>query len=82
MALFLEKMGVKNFKISSDSHVWNAVYIDGSWYHLDLTWDDPVTTNNTNVLQHEFFLLNTNQLHSKEKDEHAFDKNVYLEFAN
>lgn len=82
MALFLEKMGVKNFKISSDSHVWNAVYIDGSWYHLDLTWDDPVTTNNTNVLQHEFFLLNTNQLHSKEKEEHSFDKNIYLEFAN
>lgn len=82
MALFLEKMGVKNFKISSDSHVWNAVYIDGKWYHLDLTWDDPVTTNNTNVLQHEFFLLNTNQLHSKEKEEHSFDKNIYLEFAN
>ena len=80
MALFLEKLGVKNFKISSESHVWNALYIDGKWYHLDLTWDDPVTSNNTDVLQHDYFMLNTDELHSKELKEHLFDKNIYLEF--
>lgn len=80
MALFLEKLGVKNFKISSESHVWNALYIDGKWYHLDLTWDDPVTSNNIDVLQHDYFMLNTDELHSKELKEHLFDKNIYLEF--
>lgn len=80
MALFLEKLGVTNYKISSDTHVWNAVNIDGRWYHLDLTWDDPVTSNNTNVLQHDYFIVNTPTLLSKELKEHNFDSNFYLEF--
>ena len=25
----------------SGSHMWNAVYVDGSWYGVDVTWDDP-----------------------------------------
>jgi len=24
------------------AHSWNQVKIDGRWYHLDVTWDDPV----------------------------------------
>ena len=24
------------------NHVWNAVNIEGNWYHVDVTWDDPV----------------------------------------
>jgi len=23
-------------------HCWNMIYLCGSWYHLDVTWDDPV----------------------------------------
>ena len=23
-------------------HEWNLVQIDGSWYHADITWDDPI----------------------------------------
>ncbi|ADL50967.1 Ig-like domain-containing protein [Clostridium cellulovorans] len=24
------------------AHAWNLVYLEGAWYHLDSTWDDPV----------------------------------------
>ena len=24
------------------SHAWNMVKIDGTWYHIDTTWDDPI----------------------------------------
>ena len=80
MALFLEKLGITNFKVSSDTHVWNAVLLDGKWYHLDLTWDDPVTSNKKDILQHEYFVLTTDELLSKEVKEHKFDRNIYLEF--
>ena len=23
-------------------HAWNLVQVDGVWYHLDATWDDPI----------------------------------------
>lgn len=26
---------------SEMGHIWNAVYINGHWYHVDTTWDDP-----------------------------------------
>lgn len=40
----LECMGIPSYVLSSDSmnHAWNLVYLDGGWYHADLTFDDPV----------------------------------------
>lgn len=28
----------------TQSHAWNLVQLDGLWYHLDTTWDDPEPT--------------------------------------
>ena len=79
MELFLEKMGIINYKISSDQHVWNAVYLDQKWYHLDLTWDDPVTTNGENYLEHTFFMIDTPTLLATELSEHNFNQSIYSE---
>ena len=79
MELFLEEMGIESYKISSDQHVWNAVYLNHRWYHLDLTWDDPVTDTGENVLEHKFFLVDTPTLLSLEQTEHRFDQNIYSE---
>ena len=79
MELFLEKMGIINYKISSEQHVWNAVYLDQKWYHLDLTWDDPVTTNGENYLEHTFFMIDTPTLLATELSEHNFNQSIYSE---
>ena len=79
MALFLDKMGIKNYKISSSSHIWNLVYIDGSWKHLDLTWDDPVLANGESAITDIFFLISTDELYSKNTSQHIFDENVFSE---
>lgn len=79
MELFLERMGIKSFKISSDQHVWNAVHINKEWLHLDLTWDDPVTEDGTNLLEHNFFLIDTPTLLSIEQTEHLFNQDIYSE---
>ena len=80
MAIFLTKFGVSNFKVASDTHVWNAVYINNEWLNVDLTWDDPVTKNsNINTLLHQFFLVNTNTLLEFDTKDHTFDTTVYQE---
>lgn len=91
MAIFLEKMNIKNYKIATElmqedvsGHVWNAVYIDNEWVHLDLTWDDPVSDDGKDYLQHKYFLISTAKLETADKGEvvvkeHIFNKRIYPE---
>lgn len=82
MALFLYKFRIPNYKVASDTHVWNAVYINDEWKHLDLTWDDPITEDGQNILLHNFFLIDTENLHKEDMEYHTFDSLVYREFIN
>lgn len=77
MMIFLIKFGINNYKIASDNHVWNYVYVNDNWYHLDLTWDDPITTNGSDILEYNFFLISTEELTSLNDAQHIFDKSVY-----
>jgi len=38
-----------------DEHAWNQVEIDGKWYYVDCTWDDPVPEEKDRPPFHEFF---------------------------
>ena len=49
LAYLLDCVNVKNFTVtafvntednSSSLHIWNSVYIDGEWLHVDPTWND------------------------------------------
>ena len=37
------------------NHIWNVVYIDGEWYHVDTTWNDNYTS------RYDQFLISENQ---------------------
>ena len=80
MAIFLDRYNIPNFKISSENHVWNAVFIDGKWYHLDLTWDDPITTSGEDVILDDFFLIDSSTLLELDKTEHNYEPTFYTEF--
>ena len=44
---------------SSEGHAWNQVKVDGKWYNVDVTWDDPImsgVTDNRN-LTYRYFLI-------------------------
>lgn len=79
MQLFLEKMNVKNYRISSSTHEWNLVYVEGAWRHLDLTWDDPIMSDGSDALKEDYFLIDTSTLLSKDDGEHNFDSSIYIE---
>lgn len=79
MELFLEKLNIKSYKIASDNHIWNYIYIDKNWYHYDLTWDDPVTNTGKNLLQYNYYKLTTQALENKKDNEHNYNKSLYLE---
>lgn len=79
MKLFLDKLEIPNYKISSENHIWNLVNLNGSWYHLDLTWDDPVTNTGEDILEYDYFLITTEELQTLETDQHFFDKTIYQE---
>ncbi len=79
MSLFLDRMNINNYRVSSPQHVWNAIEINNKWYHLDLTWDDPITDTGENYLLHDYFLINTKTLESKNIAEHDYSKLVYSE---
>ena len=79
MAIYLDTLGIQNYKITSENHVWNLVKLDNVWYHLDMTWDDPVASDGNQYLLHNFFLISTDKLLELDKVEHNFDKNVYKE---
>ena len=79
MQLFLERMNIPSFRVSSEKHVWNAVFYNNRWLNLDLTWDDPVNSDGSHTLEHNFFLIDTNKLLQIEQNEHIFDREHYPE---
>lgn len=47
------------------SHAWNVVDIDGKWYNLDVTWDDPIlSTPNYNNVRYNYFLVPDEGMHN------------------
>jgi hypothetical protein len=56
--MLLDRVGVPSIMVTSDAmnHAWNLVNIDGSWYHVDVTWDDPVPDYKGRA-DHGYFML-------------------------
>ena len=80
MAIILDRLDIKNYKVASETHVWNAVYLNDKWVHLDLTWGDPRDeTGEVDTLLHKFYLIDTKTLEDFKIDNHNFDKSLYIE---
>lgn len=63
--LMLEKAGIPVLiaegKVNTGEHAWNMVQLDGQWYHLDLTWDDPVGAEDDRI-RYTYYLKTDEEL--------------------
>ena len=62
-AYLLGQLGIRTEIITSDEmeHEWMKVEIGGSYYHVDITWDDPQPDRGGRV-SHRFFLLSDKKI--------------------
>ncbi len=56
--VLLGRCGIPNAYVASEAmnHGWTLVKLGDSWYHADVTWDDP-TPDTPGSAKHNFFLL-------------------------
>lgn len=51
---------------SGSTHAWNKVKVEGEWYNLDATWDDPIlSTPDHKYLRYNFFLVPDSWINQK-----------------
>ncbi|WML37334.1 transglutaminase domain-containing protein [Clostridium sp. OS1-26] len=81
MYKLLKAVGIESTVVSGDAndgkswvaHAWNIVKIGGQYYHLDTTWDDPVTEDGSNDSRYTYFNLTDEQISKN----HKWDKSKY-----
>ena len=48
---------------SNQAHMWNIIQLDQEYYHVDVTWDDPVVENTAYAApSYAYFCLTTNEI--------------------
>lgn len=75
----LEKVGIYSVLCSSEklNHAWNIVRISGKYYHVDVTWDDPLFENREDkpqgFISHENFLRSSEGFYNNGNNSHIAD---------
>ena len=71
-ALTLRKLGITGVLVTSKDigHAWNMVELDGNWYQVDCTWDDPVDgSDQLGYCMHKHLLCTTEGMNTNHNDD-------------
>lgn len=69
--LLMEMAGIRTHSVlghvgrqAHRPHTWNMACVDGDWYHVDVTWDDPLDNGKlqADTVSHTYFLLTDKQI--------------------
>lgn len=64
-----------NSKNQTENHAWNYVKLNGQWYAVDVTWDDPIITGGgklTNKARYEYFLRGSRTMNKNHRPSGKF----------
>ncbi len=71
MQYLCDKAGIDCMVITGENaegstHAWNKVKVEGEWYNIDATWDDPIlSTPDHKYLRYNFFLVPDSWINEK-----------------
>lgn len=73
----LNRAGVPCVTVTSEEmeHAWNLVSIDGQWYHVDVTWDDP-SPDTYGYAGHRFFLLTDGEISAGDEPHYGWETDI------
>lgn len=81
--LLCNRLGIESLVVSGDAtgegsggHAWNIVRIGNFYYHIDVTWDDPVPEDpisGRTKLRYDYFLISDSMI----AKDHTWDTNAY-----
>ncbi len=54
-------------------HMWNMVKVNGKWYQMDVTWDDPISWDGKPVLRYDYFLISDAKMYK----DHRIDSDLF-----
>ena len=73
---FMTVLGIPCETIEGDDHAWNRVAINGQWFYVDTTWDDPISYYNgvrRDRLKYNYFLISEAQMNMDHYPESIHD---------
>lgn len=67
----MNRVGVETVMVESEEmdHGWNMIKLNGNWYHVDVTWDDP-SPDSAGTVGHRYFLKTDEQMLAGEPENH------------
>lgn len=71
MTALCDKAGIPNYTAFGQtkdgiSHAWNKVLLNGRWYNVDCTWDDPILSrNDPGFVRHDYLLVKDSEIEGK-----------------
>ena len=77
MSLLLTCAGVDNEIMTGSAgdelHAWNIVCLDGEWYQVDATWNDPIP-DGAHVVSHAYFNITDAEM----AESHSWNEDLYV----
>jgi hypothetical protein len=76
----LEQIGIESRVVAGvaggGDHAWNLIKLGSSWYHVDVTWNDP-TADRFGKVSHKYFLMSDEaMLANDHKEWYVYDRDL------
>ena len=80
----LLQCGIESCIVGSDTmnHAWNMVKLEDKWYHVDVTWDDPIFTGsgvNQGYIRYDYFLKSDDEFNELEHHDWKVENSLHPE---